>query len=642
MSNNKSNDDKKDNNEIRKPLSPKENLEMSLKAVLRKKRISIVKQKEDQILDLVRDEIDNDEMKEVENPKLLFYFLSNTPVFKQYIYIHNFTQENLINSFRFGKYVKLKKDTILFRQGDKTDYFYLILSGCIGFILTTYDDIALKINPYSREVNSIRVGSYFGEWGLIYKINRTVSAYAKEDTLLLGFDKFAFKTFYQDNIILSESYSKKFVLKHIMTFKELNETSFNIYYREIKKIYCIPGKEIFLEGAKADSFYLVYKGSCTVRKGLTNLIIKDSGDFIGIESLYSKKYESSIYPYTDGTVLFKFLLNSFNETIVYNLKTEFEEYYKNQKIILKNSYENYNKYKDKYQMSFVNLLENLKKNKEKNNKRIIDVKIDDIKTNSNIYENKHYSSPYKVIKLVNYGDINKNKSKNNIVFDSSNRSNSIFPKSKNICEETKFLKYLKYYNESAYNLIKSDMNDTNSAINIDSFRTRKTKTNIKNSKNQKLDKNIRPYSTLTKEKDSNKLNFPKKHCNFFYEEINTNTKSFLNRVRRDNHFSSQNFRIKKNKKLPLTTKNKMIKNKSSNNIIRKKYFNPIFVSSKNILDIDKNLIKKRTLKKNYSQWELKIKGNNNNENRKNIDYETNPEIPIMIIRNVSFFPTKMK
>ena len=222
MSNNKNDDDKKDNNEISKPLSPKENLEMSIKSVLRKKLISVVKPKEDQILDLVRDELDN-EIKAVENPKLLFYFLSNTPIFKQYIYIHNFTQENLINSFRFGKYIKLKKDTILFRQGDKTDYFYLILSGCIGFILTTYDDIILKINPYSREVNSIRVGSYFGEWGFIYKINRTVSAYAKEDTLLLGFDKFAFKTFYQDNIILSENYSKKFVLKHIKTLKKYSK-----------------------------------------------------------------------------------------------------------------------------------------------------------------------------------------------------------------------------------------------------------------------------------------------------------------------------------------------------------------------------------------------------------------------------------
>ena len=636
MSNNKNNDEKEENNEIPKPLSAKENLEISLKAVLRKKRISVVKPKEDQILDLVKDDLNN-EIKGVENPKLLFYFLSNTPVFKHYIYIHNFSQDNLINSFRFGKYFKLKKDSILFRQGDKTDYFYLILSGCIGFILTTYDDVLLKINPYSREVNSIRVGAYFGEWGFIYKINRTVSAYAKEDTLLLGFDKFAFKTFYQDNIILSENYSKKFVLKHIKTFRELNETSFNIYYREIKKIYCVPGKEIFQEGTKADSFYLVYMGSCTIRKGITNLIIKDSGDFIGIESLYNKKYENSIYPYTDGTVLFKFLLNSFNETIVSNLKIEFEEFYKNQKIILQNSYGNYNKYKDKYQMNFINLIANLKKNKKKNRKQVINVKMDDIKTNSNIYEKKHYSSPYRVAKLVNFENINKNKSKNNI-FDSTN--NNII-KSNNIFEETNFLKFLKYYNESAYNLIKSDMNNSNSTINLDSFGSRKNKINIKNSNKLNLDKHIRSYSSLKKDKNINKLNFPKKNCNFFFEEIEKN-KSFLNRIKRDNHFSTQNFRFKKNKKAPLSTKNKMIKNKSSTNIIDKKYFKPIFVSSKNYFDLNKSLNNKLTLKRNNSQCEIKIRKNKNYDNMNNNDYETNSDIPIMIIRNVSFFSPNFK
>ena len=66
---------------------------------------------------------------------------------------------------------------------------------------------------------------------MIYRINRTVSAYAKENSLLLGFDKKTFKTYYQNNIIFSENNSKKFVLKHIKTFKEINEVSFNLSYK---------------------------------------------------------------------------------------------------------------------------------------------------------------------------------------------------------------------------------------------------------------------------------------------------------------------------------------------------------------------------------------------------------------------------
>ena len=202
----------------------------SIKQALRKKRISVIKPKEDQILDFLKEDLDEDR-KSVQSPKLLLYFLKTTPVFKQYIYINRFTNESLIASFRLGKYVRLKKGTILFKQGDKTDLFYLVLSGCIGFILTTYEDNILKKNPFSREVNSIKVGAYFGEWGLIYRINRTVSAYAKENSLLLGFDKKTFKTYYQNNIIFSENNSKKFVLKHIKTFKEINEVSFNLSYK---------------------------------------------------------------------------------------------------------------------------------------------------------------------------------------------------------------------------------------------------------------------------------------------------------------------------------------------------------------------------------------------------------------------------
>ena len=506
-----------DNNEKN---NTSKNLEISINRVLRSKRISVIKPKEEQITDFVIDELEGGS-KVVENPKLLLYFLINTPVFKQYIYIHNFSHENLMNSFRFGKYVRLKKGKILFQQGDQTDYFYLVLSGCIGFILTTYEDNILKKNPYSREVNSIGVGTYFGEWGLIYKIKRTVSAYAKEDTCLLGFDKLTFRNFYQDNIILSENNSKKFVLKHIKTFKDLNETSFNIYYREIKKIFCEQGKGIFFEGTKADSFYLVYMGSCVIKKGLTNLIIKDSGDFIGIESLYNDKYETSIYPYGEGTVLFKFLLNSFTVNIIENLKIEFENYYKKQKKIIKNSTQNYNKYKEKYQMSFVNLLEDLKKNKLENNKKISNLNIDEIRANNKFNKRKkQYSSPYKFTKYCNLTSFNNHRLHNN----RADSSNILLMRPKNIYEENTFIKKCKSPFESPRNIINLETNDLNSGSNMEYKKSRnKAKINIINSENiysKNNDKNIRPYSSLIKNKLLNhNKSLVKKSYNFFMKII---------------------------------------------------------------------------------------------------------------------------
>ena len=632
-------ENKKDINENRN-ISAKDNLDMSIKQALKRKRISIVKPKEDQILDLVKDEIDGG-LKTVENPKLLLYFLLNTPVFKQYIYIHNFSSEILMNSFRFGKYIKLQKDTILFKQGDKTDYFYLILSGCIGFILTTYDDNILKKNPYTREVNSIKVGSFFGEWGFIYKINRTVSAYAKEDTLLLGFDKFAFKMFFQENIILSENNSKKFVLRHIKTFRELNETAFNSYYREVKKIYCIPGEEIFIEGNDANSFYLVYMGSCVVKKGLTNLIIKDPGDFIGIESLFKDKYETSIYPYTDGTVLFKFLLNSFTDNIIINLKLEFETYYKKQKEIIKSFSENYNKYKDKYKMNFINLLENIKKNKLNNHKQINNISIDEIRTNYNMIKKKHYSSPYRSSKYCNLVNINSYKLDTNRI----DLSNKILMKYKNLFEEEFLFKDFKSSNETPKNFTKIDTKKVNTGIKLDNSKSRNNKMNlnINDIYNKNNFKKIRPYSSLSSKKFYNN-NFRKKNFQFFYEETKDNN-SHLKRKKRDNHFSRQNFKINKKRKDLSEIKNKMDKNKSINNLAEKKYFQPIYLSNnKNYFELIKKKDNINSFRNNYSQSERKFKKYKNDETQKNFEQtnESNYEIPLIIIRNVSFYGPKVK
>ena len=644
--------------EINKSFFRKESNELvrSIKQALRKKRISVIKPKEDQILDFLKEDLDEDR-KTVQSPKLLLYFLKTTPVFKQYIYINRFSNESLINSFRVGKYVRLKKGTILFKQGDKTDLFYLVLSGCIGFILTTYDDNILKKNPFSREVNSIKVGAYFGEWGLIYRINRTVSAYAKENSLLLGFDKKTFKAYYQNNIIFSENNSKKFVLKHIKTFKEINEVSFNQYYREIKKIYCIPGQEIFHEGDNADSFYLVYMGSCSVKKGVTNIIIKDSGDFIGIESLYTDEYETTIYPYTEGTVLFKFLLNSISQTIITNLKNEFSDYYRTQRKILKMSIENYHKYKDKFQMNFLNLIENIRQNKIKNNINGNNVNVSELNIAQDAKSKDKFSTPCKISKVFNLNRFNNkiiNMNNDNRILSAKND----IGKTKNLNEEYSNIKNYKSQNESPKNIINynSDKSKSNSYIRSQKdksqssnyIKNKDVKDNIKLKAYNSFNRKIRPYSSLYKFKnkkiDKNKYSFLLNNDKFslFFNETKTDNIISLRKINNNNNYNSNNAYPKKN----------IIKLKARKNILNN-YLFPL--SSKHSLKRtnslnkgngkinkhfphkDKSSIEKS--KKSFSKSKKKLhifekygQLRNYNSNN-NADYQ----IPLMVIRNVSFY-----
>ena len=650
--------------EINKSFFRKESNELvkSIKQALRKRRISVIKPKEDQILDFLKEDLDEDK-KTVQSPKLLLYFLKTTPVFKQYIYINRFSNESLINSFRLGKYVRLKKDTILFKQGDKTDLFYLVLSGCIGFILTTYEDNILKKNPFSREVNSIKVGAYFGEWGLIYRINRTVSAYAKENSLLLGFDKKTFKAYYQNNIIYSENNSKKFVLKHIKAFKELNEISFNQYYREIKKIYCIPGQEIFHEGDKADSFYLVYMGSCSVKKGVTNIIIKDVGDFIGIESLYNDEYEATIYPYTEGTVLFKFLLNSISQNIITNLKNEFYDYYRAQRKILKISIENYNKYKDKYQMNFLNLIENIRKNKIKNKINANKVNVSDLNIAQEAKNKEKLSTPCKISKIFNL-----NKFSNKIL--SINNDNRILSakndigKIKNLNEEYPNIKNYKSQNESPKNLFNHIADKSNSYIksqrdlpnNSNIKKNKDIKDNIKFKTNNTNKRKIRPYSTLYKFKNKN-LDRVKDKYSFLL--FNDKLSLFFNENRTDNLISLKKLEnnYNSNNSNNIFPKKNIIKLKKHKNIINN-YLFPL--SSKHSLDKNTSLnkgnekINKHFHYKDISSFEKSKKSFSKSKKKlhiyekhgKHINYNSSNnvecQIPLMIIRNVSFFNPKLK
>ena len=648
---------------INKSFFRKESNELtrSIKQALRKKRISVIKPREDQILDFLKEDLDEDR-KTVQNPKLLLYFLKTTPVFKQYIYINHFTNESLINSFRLGKYVRLKKGTILFKQGDKTDLFYLVLSGCIGFILTTYEDNILKKNPFSREVNSIKVGAYFGEWGFIYRINRTVSAFAKENSLLLGFDKKTFKTFYQKNIIFSENNSKKFVLKHIKTFKEINEVSFNQYYREIKKIYCIPGQEIFHEGDKADSFYLVYMGSCSVKKGVTNIIIKDSGDFIGIESLFNDEYETTIYPYNEGTVLFKFLLNSISQTIITNLKNEFNDYYQKQRKILKIFIENYQKYKDKYQLSFINLIENIKKNKIINNINGNNVNVSELNIDQDIKSKDKISTPCKISKVFNLDKL----SNNIIKINNDNRiisTRNDLGKTKNLNEVFPNIKNFKSQNESPKNIINNNSDKFNSYIKVQKDKSQNSnnkknkdikddiKLNINNSKVRK----IRSFSSLFK---LNNKNLDKTKDKFSFLLYNDKLSFFFNENRTDNLISFRKFdnNYNSNNSNNAFPKNNVIKLKSNKNVINH-YLLPF--SSRNLLrrnssvnkgndKVDNQLPNKDKIPFEKSEKFIKNKKNlhifekQGQQSYYNSSNNVDFQMPLMIIRNVSFYNPKSK
>ena len=575
-----------------------------IQQIFSRTRVNILLSNENILANYIKEDIDSNFIT-VKNPYLLYNYLITIPSFRQYTKIYKYKPQTIIDSFHFAKYIKLKRNFKLFNQGEKTDFFYLIISGTIGFALNSY---SLK-SSVPKEVNSLRSGSYFGEWGFIFKIGRTVSAYAKEDTLLLKFDKYIFKAYYQKNITTLENIAKKFVLNHINTFKNLGVSAFNLYYREMKKVYLQPGTPIFKKGDKANFFYLVFSGCCCVKNGVRNLIYKDTGDFFGIESLFNDKYETTLYTYTEETVLFKFPINIFEPIVLENLRDEFLKYYENQQRMLEEWEKNYIKYRNKYKMNFFNLLQNIKKNKIKNNNLLSPRSLDEmILDNQNKNKKFRYASPTKIKINFNSSTFNNN----------FNKSESIKIQSPKTCINNK------------KKILENDIKKVNvfEKLSKSPSNIRGIKLDIREEIKQKQKERIKSF------RNKYKLKLRQKHSYSYFMEDMDEALPAYKKINLDNHFSIQNFKVKRNRINSAFIQNKL---KRANNFkTRNKQTNINF--KKNYIDNEKFGKAMKILFDDYYKKEKRKKQQNTNyinDNEKNQNEDNNFDKPIIIIRNYS-------
>ena len=341
------------------------------------KKNNLGKTIKDQLFEYLEEELQNDN-KSVLNPKLIFWYLERIPSFNQYLIINNIPAQVMLKVITNSIYVTLSSKTILFNQGDKPDNLYLILKGKISFLLTKEikneeeDEDNEKGNDYlpndkrknekvfkQIEVNVNDEGQFFGEWGLIYNIKRTVSAQAKTDCVLLSISKEIFMHNLSNLIMLGEINRKNFITRYVKPFKNLNSVQFGNFYREIKKVYLNSKDVIFNDGEKYNYFYLIYKGNCAIKKNRKKLVILEIGDIIGLESIFDEKISYDAITVSPNTILFKFVLDDYFSGFIDELKSNFKQIYKNQKKIF--DYQTYN------QIRYKNELENNYKNLSKNN-----------------------------------------------------------------------------------------------------------------------------------------------------------------------------------------------------------------------------------------------------------------------------------
>ncbi|MGQ9617462.1 MAG: Crp/Fnr family transcriptional regulator [Candidatus Aminicenantia bacterium] len=137
-------------------------------------------------------------------------FLSTISLFRE------LNREEITEILHIGRVRELKKDTVIFEEGDKSDSLYIIYEGKVR--------ISKMIPNAGEEALAIlEEGNYFGEMSLIEDSFRSAWAIAHSDVVLLEISLQDFRELMDKNKDLSIKVLKSFVKELSNKLREANE-----------------------------------------------------------------------------------------------------------------------------------------------------------------------------------------------------------------------------------------------------------------------------------------------------------------------------------------------------------------------------------------------------------------------------------
>lgn len=114
------------------------------------------------------------------------------------------------------KRLSLKKDELLFKEGDDTKGIYMIRSGKVEITKVTSDG-------WKQTLAVLSTGNFFGELSIIEKRKHEANAVAIEDTELLKLPKEEFEKLEKEDVVLASQILKKLVLIMCKNLRRMNE-----------------------------------------------------------------------------------------------------------------------------------------------------------------------------------------------------------------------------------------------------------------------------------------------------------------------------------------------------------------------------------------------------------------------------------
>ena len=162
----------------------------------------------------------------------------------------------------------------IFKQGDKGDAFYIIISGSVSLLQST-------MFGSTNELIKLKPNSFFGEKALLEDAPRAATAIALSTTTCWTIDKSSFTTIFGSmKEALSEALATD-ALKNVNILKSLSNKQLNVIARSLSSMTFQNDEVIIEQGEDGNTFYIIQTGEVAVQVNHIEVAKLGIGSFFG-------------------------------------------------------------------------------------------------------------------------------------------------------------------------------------------------------------------------------------------------------------------------------------------------------------------------------------------------------------------------
>ena len=175
-----------------------------------------------------------------------------------------------------GHQYNYKDGDKIISQGEIGESVYILLEGEVNIIIHTE-------SGSKNHVAALGEKSIFGELALLNNEKRSADVVATRSCIVFEINRYDFKKL--ESLEGHERILNKVKLNQFISssdlFDKLPSEAVNLFTNAGKSISYQPGVDIFKQGDEENGFYLLYKGSVTVRINNQNMAVIKHGGFFG-------------------------------------------------------------------------------------------------------------------------------------------------------------------------------------------------------------------------------------------------------------------------------------------------------------------------------------------------------------------------